>query len=146
MSNPSTTSNNLRLFYSSGRVAPDRKQVGEDFGLYHLGNPKVCIFSGQLQTTLEHHHPAPAQLIGRGRRLVVSGHSQYLLTGLGKSLPLTFQQQPGVYYKKRVYSVHTKGIPWVPSLGDRGGCANGPYRTTTTLGHATKTGSHSNYT
>ena len=36
-----------------------------------------------------------------------------------------------------------KGAPQVPSLGDRGGCATGPYRTHTTLGCATKTGNHS---
>ena len=83
----------------------------------------------QLQTTSEYQHPAPAQLILHGgRRLVVSGHSQSLqLTGLGKSLPLPFQQQPRLNYKRRVYSAHMKGTPQVPSLGDRGGCATGPY-------------------
>ena len=30
----------------------------------------------------------------------------------------------------------------VYSLGDKGGCATGPYRTPSTLGHTTKTGSH----
>ena len=39
-----------------------------------------------------------------------------------------------------------KGILQVPRLGDRGGCATGPYRTPTTLGHTTKTGSHSSST
>ena len=50
--------------------------------------------SGQLQTTLENHHPAPAQLILHGQwSLVVSGHSQSLqLAGLGKTLPLACQQ------------------------------------------------------
>ena len=64
--------------------------VGVDLGLNHLGNPKASIPSRQLQTMLEHHQPAPAQLlIHRGWGLVVSGHSQSLqLTGLSKSLPL----------------------------------------------------------
>ena len=49
----------------------------------------------------------------------VGGHSQSLqLTGLGKSLPLTCQQQPRLNYK-RVYSAHKKGTPGVPSLCDR---------------------------
>ena len=77
---------------------------------------------------------------GRGWRLVVSGHRQSLqLIGLGKPLPLICQQQPRLNYKGRVYSAHTKGAPRVHSLGDRGGCATGPYRTPTTLGHTTKT-------
>ena len=71
---------------------------------------------------------------------MVSGHSQWLqLTGLGKFLPLIFQQQPMLSYKRRMFSAHTKGIPKVPSLGDRGVCATGPYRTPTALGHTTKT-------
>ena len=76
----------------------------------------------------------------QGQRVVVCGHNQsLLLTGLSKSLPLTCQQQPRLNYKRRVYSAHMKGAPRVPSLGDRGGCATGPYRTPTTLGHTTKT-------
>ena len=31
-----------------------------------------------------------------------------------------------------------KGAPQVSNLDDRGGCTTGPYRTPTTLGHATK--------
>ena len=117
-------------------------------GLYQLGNPRTCVPSGQLQTTSEHHHPAPAQLIlHEGWRLVVSSYSQSLqLSGLGKSLPLTCQQQPRLNYKRKVYSTHTKGTPRIPSLGDRRGCATGPYRTSITLGHATKRGSHSSST
>ena len=120
-------------------------KVGADLGLHHLGNPRACAPSGQLQTTLEHHHPAPTWLIlHRGLRLVVSGHSQCLqLTGLGKSLPLMCQQQPRLSCKRRVYSAHTKGTPQVLSLGDRGGCAAGLCRTPTALGHTTKAGSHS---
>ena len=38
-----------------------------------------------------------------------------------------------------------KGIPQIPSLGDRGGCATGSYRTPTTLGHTTKTQSKQFY-
>ena len=66
------------------------------------------------------HHPVPEQLILHGRqRLMISGHSQSLqLTGLGKSLPLTCQQQPRLNYKRRVYSAHAKGTPRVPSFGD----------------------------
>ena len=71
--------------------------------------------------------------------MVVSGHSQSLqLTGLGKSLPFICQQQPRLNYKRKVYSAHMEGVPQVYSLGDRGGCTTGPYRTPTTLGHATK--------
>ena len=80
---------------------------------------------------------APAQLIlHRGWRLVGSGQCQSLqLTNLGKSLPLTSQQQPRLNYKKRIYSACMKDTPQVPSLGASGGCATGPYRIPTTLGH-----------
>ena len=131
ISKPTTSSSHLRLLYSSGRAAPGRTQVGADLGLHHPGNPRV-----------------PAQLIlYRMWRLVVSSHSQSLeFTGLGKSFPLTCQQQSRLNYKKRVYSVHMKGTPRVPSLGHRGGCATGPSRTPTILGHTTKTQSHSSST
>ena len=43
---------------------------------------------------------------------------------------------------KKIQS-ETKDTPEVPSFGGRGGCATGPYRTPTTLGHATKTRSQS---
>ena len=130
ISKPSTSSSHLRLLYSSGRVATRRTQVRTDLGLHHPRNPKANAPSGQLQTTLEHHHPGPAEIILHGGwRLVVNGHSQTLpLTGLDKSLPLTCQQQPRLAYKGRVYSAHMKGASQVPSLGDRGGCATGPYR------------------
>ena len=65
------------------------------------------------------------------------------LSVLGKSLPLISQQQPRFNYKRRVYSAHTKGIPSVPNLDDRGGCATEAYRTPTTLGRTTKTMSDS---
>ena len=86
---------------------------GADLGLHHLVNPWACTSIGQLQTMLEHHHPAPAKLILHGGwRLVVSGHSQSLqLSGPGKYLPLICQQQPRLNYNRRVYSVHTKGTP-----------------------------------
>ena len=131
ISKPSTSSSHLRLLYSSGRVAPGKTQVGADLGLHHLGKPTAYLPNGQLQTTSEHHHPAPAQLIfHRWRGLVVSDYSQSLqLIGLSKSLPLFYLQQLRLTYKRRVYSTHKKGTPQVPSLGDRGGCANGPYRT-----------------
>ena len=109
----------------------------------------VSTPNGQLQTRSEHHHSAPAQLSLHGRRsLVVRGHSQPLqLTGLGKSLPLTYQQQSRLNYKRWVYSAHTKGTPQVLSLGDRRACAPAPCRTPTTLlDHATKTGNHSSST
>ena len=55
---------------------------------------------------------------------MVSGHSQsFQLTGLGKSLPLIFQQKQRLNCKRRVYSDHTKGTPQLPRFGDRGGCA-----------------------
>ena len=126
-------------------MAPCKTQVGADPGLHYLGNLRDCAPSGQLQTTVEYHHPALAQLILHGgQSLVVSGHSQFLqLTGLGKFLPLICQQQPSLNYKRRVYSTHMKGAPQVPRFGHRRGCATGLYRTPTTLGHVTKTGSHS---
>ena len=122
ISKPSTSGSHLMWLYSSGRVYWEKHRWC--LNLHHLGNPRACASTGQLQTTLEHHHPVPAQLIlHRGQRLVISGHSQSLqLTGLGKSLPLISQQQPRINYKRRVYSAHTKGVPQVPSLGDRGGC------------------------
>ena len=39
-----------------------------------------------------------------------------------------------------------KSVPQVLSLGDRGGCATGPYRTPTTLGHDTNRGNRSSST
>ena len=130
---------------SSGRVTPGKTQVGIDLGLHLPGNPRSIR---QLQTTLENHYTASAQLIyHRGHRVVVIGHTQSLqLTGLGKSLPLICQQQPRLNYNRKVYSVHRKGTPQVPSLGDRGGCATGPFRTPTTLGHTTKTQNQSSST
>ena len=117
---PRTSSSHLRLLYGSGRVAPGKTQVGTDLGLHYLGNARACTYSEQLQTTPEHHHCAPAQMILHGGwMLVVSGHSQsLLLTDLGKSLSLTCQQQSRLNYKRRVYSAHTKDVPQVPSLGD----------------------------
>ena len=56
-----------------------KKNMGADLGRHHMGNPRARAPSGHLQSTLEHHHPVPAQLIlHRGQRLVVSGHSQFL--------------------------------------------------------------------
>ena len=91
--------------------------------------------------------PCTAGLHG-GQRFVVSGHSQFLqLTDLGKSPPpLTCQQQTRLNYKRRVYSAHVKGTAQVPRLGDRGGCATGPYRTPITLGHTTNTQTQSSST
>ena len=81
-----------------------------------------------------------AQLIFHsGQRWVVSGHSQSLqLTGLGKSFPLMCWQQSGLNYKRKVNKTHTVSTLGVSILGDRGGCATGSYRTSTTLGHFTK--------
>ena len=93
-------------------------------------------------------HPDPAQLILHGGwRLVVSGHSQSLqLTGLSKFLPLICQKQPKLNYKRKVHSAHKKRCISSIQCGDRGGCATGPYRTPTTLGHTTKTWSQSSST
>ena len=124
--------------YSLCQGVPDREQVEADLGLYHSGNPRVCTPRRQLQSTLEY-HPTTSTSHG-GRWLLARGHSQaYQLSGLGKSLPLTCQQQSGLIYKRREYLAYMKDTPQVPSLGDRGGCATGPYRTPTSLGHATKT-------
>ena len=136
------------MLNSSGRVALGKTQMGADLGLYHPGNPRASAPSAELQTMWEHHHPTPAQLIlHRGHRLVLSGHNQSLqLNGLGKYLPLTCQQQPRLNHRRWVYSAHRKGTPQAHSLSDRGGCATGPYRTPTTLGHTTKTQSQSSST
>ena len=137
------------MLYSPVRVAPSKTQVGADFGLHHLGNAMASAPSGQLQSsTSENHHPAPTHLILHGWwKLVVSSQSQSLqLTGLGKSLPLICQQQQRLNYKRRVYSAHMKGAAQVPSLGDRKGCATGPYRTPATLGHTHKTQNQSSST
>ena len=76
ISMPNLSSSHLRLLYIPGWVALGTTQLGADLALQHRGNPRA---RGQLQTTLEHHHSAPAQLIlHRGWRLVVSGHSQSL--------------------------------------------------------------------
>ena len=93
ISKTSTSNSHLRFLYTSFRVAPDRIQVGVVLVLHHPGNPRACSPSGQLQTTLEHHHPAPAQLtLLEVWRMLVIGHNQSLqLTGLGKFLPLTYQ-------------------------------------------------------
>ena len=130
ISKPSTSSSHLRLLYNSCSMALGITQVGAELGLYHLGKPRACIPSGQIQTMSEHHYPAPTQLIlHRRQRLMVSGHSQLLkLAGLGKSLPLTCQEQTRLSYKRRVYSAHKKSTLPVGSLADREGCATGPYR------------------
>ena len=111
ISNPRTNSSHIRLLYSSCRMALGKTQQGADLGLHHLGNHRASTPCGQLQTTLEHHHSAPAQLIlHSGQRLVVSDHSQSLqLTGLCKSLPLTCQKQPRLNYKTRECSAHMEG-------------------------------------
>ena len=36
-----------------------KTQVGANLGLHNLGNLRASAPNGQLQTTLEHHHPAP---------------------------------------------------------------------------------------
>ena len=48
-----------RLLCSSHWVAPGGTQVVADSDLRCFGNPRACAPSRQLQTTLEHHHPAP---------------------------------------------------------------------------------------
>ena len=112
ISKSSTSSSHLWLLYSSGRCPG--QNIG-DLALYHSGNPRASTPSRQLQTTSEQDHPTPAQLILHGgQSVVVSDHSQSLqLNGLGKSLPLTCQQQPRLNYKRRVYSTHMKYPAWV---------------------------------
>ena len=68
----------------------------------HIRAPPSCLCTADLPWRVE---------------VVVRGHSQSLqLTGLGKSLSLTCQQQPRPSYKRRVYSDHMKGAAGVPSL------------------------------
>ena len=130
ISEPSTSSSHLTLLYSSCWVVPGRTQVVADPDLHHQGNIRVCTPSGQLQTTSEHHHPAPAQLtfIEGGSWWSVVNSKSLKLTSLAKSLPLTCQQQTRLNYKRKVYSAHMEGVPLAPSLGDRGSCAIGAYR------------------
>ena len=58
-----SSGSHLRLLYTTGMVALGKTQVGADRGLHHPGNPKASTPSRQLQTTVEHHHPASAQMI-----------------------------------------------------------------------------------
>ena len=104
ISKPNISSSHLRLLCNSYRVAPGKTQVGVELGLYHPGNPRAFAPSGQLQTTSNDPHPAPAQLIlNGGQRVLVSGHSQSLqLTDLDKSLPLACQQQSELNYMRCV--------------------------------------------
>ena len=147
ISKPSTSSSHLRLLCNSGRVASGETKVGTDLGLHHPGNPRASAPSGQLQTTLEHHHPAPAQLVLHGeQRLVVSGHSQSLqLTGLGMSLPLTCQQQPRLSYRggctQSTQKVHLEYPAWV-----MGRLYHWTLQVTYTLAHTTNTRSQSSST
>ena len=119
ISKPRTNSSHHRLLYRSDRVALGKTQVGADLGLYYLGNPRTSIPSGQLQMTMEYYHSVPAELILHGgQRFVFIGHSQSLqLTGLGKSLPLICQQQPGSTRRggctQPTQSVHPKYPAWV---------------------------------
>ena len=50
------------------------------------------------------------------------------------------EEQSSFNYNRRMYTAHTGGAPWVPSLSNRGGCATGTYRAPTILGHSTKLG------
>ena len=43
------------LLYSLCQGDPHRAQVETGIGLHHLGKPKACTPSRQLQTTLDHH-------------------------------------------------------------------------------------------
>ncbi|KAF6104320.1 hypothetical protein HJG60_011292 [Phyllostomus discolor] len=91
-------------------------------------------------TTLPHIADPP-------QRAEVSGQQPVLAADWLRYLsPIDYQEQSRLNYKRRVYSAHTKGTSQVLSLGDRRGCATGVYRTPTTLGHTTKTGSHSSST
>ena len=87
----------------------------------HLGTSKPSTSSSHLQIALKLVLCAPGQ----------NGWSWM------------YQQQSRLNCNRRVYTAHTVGVPWVPSLGNRGGCATGPYRTHTTLCHSTKPGRHS---
>ena len=134
ISKTSKSSSPLRLLYSSGRVASGKTQLRADLGLYHLGNPKARTPSGQVQIMLENHHPAPAQLI------LHSGQwSQPTLAAdwPGKIPPIDLTTATKAHLQEEGVLSPQKGAPQVPSLGDRGGCAIGPYKTPT-LGHATK--------
>ena len=148
ISTTSTSSRHLRLLYSSGRVpqAKHRWVLTLACTIQKTPGPALPMDSYRpLWSTTT--WPSAQLILHRGWRLVVSDPSQSLqLTGLGKSLPLIHQQQPRLNYKRRVYSAHTKGTPQIPSLGDRGGCSTGPYRTPTTLDYTTKTQSQSSST
>ena len=114
ISKPSTISSHFRLLYRSCRVASGRTQVGTELGLHYPGYLRACTPRGQPQTTSEHQHHAPTQLILHGGwRLAVSGHSQSLqLTGQGKSSHWPANSnQARLNYKRRVYSAHTEGTP-----------------------------------
>ena len=140
----SISSSHLKLPYSLGRVALGETQWGLMLALTTQETPgpahPVVIYRPLL--------PCPCTADPSQRaRLVGSGHSQSLqLSGLGESLPLTGQQQPRLNHKRRVCTAHMKATPLALSLGGGGVCATGPYRTPTTIGHTTKTGSQSSST
>ena len=79
------------------------------------GNPKDQYTQWTATDHIRGPPPCPCTAdLHKGQRLVVSSQSQSLqLTGLRKSFPLICQQQSRLNYKRRVYSAHMKGVPWV---------------------------------
>ena len=112
---PSTSSSHLKLLYSSCKVADHR--WGLTLACTTWKPQSLCTQS----TATDHvrtQPPCPC-MANLPWRVEVGGqcHSQYLkLTGLGKSLPLTCQQQSKLNYKRRVHPTHMKEPFQVPSL------------------------------
>ena len=112
---------------------------------YHQPPPKATHSRDRLSG---HQNPVEVSLVGPciddpppWSNLVLAAHKPR-----GKFLPLRCQQQSTLNYNRKVYTAHMGSVPGVPSLGDRGGCPTGPFRTPTTLGHTTKTRSQSSCT
>ena len=89
--------------------------------------------------------PSPAQVAAISRKLCSSCCVSPRQNTVG-GWPWMCQQHSRLSCHRRVYTAHMVGAPWVPSLGDRRGCATELYRASTTLGHPTKPGKRSSST
>ena len=134
ISKPSTSSSHLRLLYSSGWLPREKHRWRLTVACTTQETPGP---GHPVDSYSRAPPPCPCTADPPRRTEVGAQWSQPILAAdcLGKSLHLIYQQQPKLNYKRRVYSAHMKGTSQVPSLGDRGVCATGPYRIHTELGH-----------
>ena len=81
-------------------MALDKTQVGADFGLHHLGNPRVSESSGELKTMSDHHQPPPSvenQLL-RGRVGVLQYDLSLSTRCAGVSCVVQAKVSPHLYF------------------------------------------------